>query len=288
MNFKTFLRFTAPSNIVMVGLLIFPLVYAFWLGTNFITFNTINDPIFVGLENFQSILANPLFWAAMQWTLVIIVITVPTHMFLGFLFALLLDQFKGRIRAIYLAALLMPMIVVPLIGTIVFKQLFDPPGLFAHVYRLMTDGGVFTFTPLQMQTLIVIHTIWIYTPWAIVLFFAGMQTLPEDLVDASAIDGASRLQQIRNIIVPHLKSLIILEALIGVMDAFRLFDNVFALTRNNPIYKANTIMTFNFNVAMNVKRLGLANATAIIATIAIMIALIPFLYFMYREQIEER
>jgi len=287
MNRKTFFGFAAPSSFVMFVLLIFPLVYAIWLGTNFITFNTINEPRFVGLENFQTILRNPLFWAAMRWTLLIIAITVPTHLFLGFSFALLLDQFQGRIRAFYMAALLMPMIVVPLIGMIVFRQLFDPPGLFAYIYRLIT-GGIFVFTPLSIQTLIVIHTIWIYTPWAIVLFFAGMQSLPGDQIDASAIDGASRLQQVRHIIVPHLRALIILAAAIGIMDAFRLYDNVFALTRNNPIFGANTIMVFNYNVAFSVNRLGLANATAIIATIAIMVALIPFLYYMYREQIEAR
>ncbi len=287
MNRKTFFGFAAPSSFVMFVLLIFPLAYAIWLGTNFITFNTINEPLFVGLENFQTILRDPLFWAAMRWTLLIIAITVPTHMFLGFSFALLLDQFQGRIRAFYMAALLMPMLVVPLIGMIVFRQLFDPPGLFAYIYRLIT-GGIFVFTPLSIQTLIVIHTIWIYTPWAIVLFFAGMQSLPGDLIDASAIDGASRLQQVRHIIVPHLRALIILAAAIGIMDAFRLYDNVFALTRNNPIFGANTIMVFNYNVAFSVNRLGLANATAIIATIAIMVALIPFLYYMYREQIEAR
>jgi multiple sugar transport system permease protein len=208
-------------------------------------------------------------------------------MILGFLFALLLDQMKGRIRAFYLAALLMPMIVVPLIGTIVFKQLFDPPGLFAYIYKVFT-GEIFVFTPLTMQTLIILHTIWIYTPWAIVLFFAGMQTVNYELVDAAAIDGANRFQQIRQIIIPHIRSLIILEAAIGIMDAFRLFDNVFVLTRNNPIFKSHTIMTFNFNMAVNVRRLGLANATAIIATVAIMVVLIPFLIFMYREQVEER
>jgi multiple sugar transport system permease protein len=115
-----------------------------------------------------------------------------------------------------------------------------------------------------------------------------MQTISLELVDASSIDGANRLQQIRNIIIPHLRSLIILEAAIGIMDAFRIFDNVFVLTRNNPVFRANTIMTYNFNVAMNVRRLGKANATAIIATIAIMVVLIPFLYFMYREQVEDR
>ncbi len=287
MNRKTFFGFAAPSSFVMFVLLIFPLVYAIWLGMNFITFNTINEPLFVGLENFQTILRDPLFWAAMRWTLLIIAITVPTHMFLGFLFALLLDQFTGRIRAIYLAALLMPMIVVPLIGTIVFKQLFDPPGLFAYIYKVFT-GDIFVFTPTTMKTLILMHTIWIYSPLAVVLFFAGMQSISLDLVDASSIDGANRLQQIRHVIVPHLRSLIILEAVTGIMDAFRIFDNVFVLTRNNPIFRANTIMTFNFNMAMNVRRLGKANATAIIATIAIMVIFIPFLVFMYREQVEER
>lgn len=287
MDRKTFFGFSAPSNFVMFALLIFPLGYAAWLGMHYITFNTINEPVFKGLENFQVILSDPLFWAATRWTLVIILITVPMHMFLGFVFALLLDQMKGRMRAFYLAAFLLPMIVVPLIGTIVFKQLFDPPGLFAYIYKVFT-GDIFVFTPLTMKTLILMHTIWIYSPWAVVLFFAGMQSISLDLVDASSIDGANRLQQIRHVIVPHLRSLIILEAVIGIMDAFRIFDNVFVLTRNNPVFRANTIMTFNFNMAMNVRRLGKANATAIIATIAIMVILIPFLVFMYREQVEER
>lgn len=287
MDRKSFFGFSAPSNIVMFALLIFPLVYAAWLGMHYITFNTINEPVFKGLENFQAILSDPLFWSATRWTLVIILVTVPMHMLLGFVFALGLDQMKGRMRAFYLAAFLIPMIVVPLIGTIVFKQLFDPPGLFAYIYKVFT-GDIFVFTPLTMKTLILMHTIWIYSPWAVVLFFAGMQTISLDLVDASSIDGASRLQQIRHVIVPHLRSLIILEAVIGIMDAFRIFDNVFVLTRNNPVFRANTIMTFNFNMAMNVRRLGKANATAIIATIAIMVVLIPFLVFMYREQVEER
>ncbi|MCK4901463.1 MAG: sugar ABC transporter permease [Anaerolineales bacterium] len=287
MDRKSFFGFSAPSNIVMFALLIFPLVYAAWLGMHYITFNTINEPVFKGLENFQAILSDPLFWSATRWTLVIILVTVPMHMLLGFVFALGLDQMKGRMRAFYLAAFLIPMIVVPLIGTIVFKQLFDPPGLFAYIYKVFT-GDIFVFTPTTMKTLILMHTIWIYSPWAVVLFFAGMQTISLDLVDASSIDGASRLQQIRHVIVPHLRSLIILEAVIGIMDAFRIFDNVFVLTRNNPVFRANTIMTFNFNMAMNVRRLGKANATAIIATIAIMVVLIPFLVFMYREQVEER
>jgi len=271
----------------MVVLLVFPLVYAVWLGMNFITFRTINEPVFVGLDNFRTVLSDPSFWASLRWTLVIVVVTVPAHMIIGFVIALFLDQVKGKMRAFYLAAALIPMIVVPLIGTIIFKQLFDPPGLVAWAYKTVT-GNLFVFDPNSMKLLIMVHTIWIITPWAIVLFFAGMQTISEDLVDASSIDGASRLQQIRHVVVPHLRPLILLTLLIAVMDMFRLFDNVFVLTRLNPVFRADTVMTYNYRTATTLKRLGLGNSIAVILVVAIVVALIPLMYVTYRDQIRER
>ena len=198
-----------------------------------------------------------------------------------------MDQITGRIRAFYLAALLIPMIVVPVIGTIIFKQLFDPTGLIAWFMRV-SMGEKFIFTETSMKVLLIIHTIWIATPFALVIFFAGLQTLPKALVDAASIDGASRLQQIRHVVIPHLSSLFLLNAILGVMDMFRLFDNVFVLTQMNPIYHADTIMTYNYRIAMVVRRLGKGNAMAVITVVFIMVALIPFLIYMYREQVEER
>ncbi len=287
MKRRTFLQFTAPSNIVMAVLLIFPLVYATWLGMHFITFRTINEPAFVGLDNYRTVLADPAFWGALRWTLVIVVVTVPLHMILGFVIALLLDQMKGRTRAFYLAASLIPMIVVPMIGTIIFKQLFEPQGLIAWAYKSFT-GSIFVFNPTSMKWVILLHTIWIITPWSIVLFFAGMQTIPQEQVDSSSIDGASRLQQIRHVVIPHLRPLILLTALIAVMDMFRLFDNVFVLTRLNPVFRADTVMTYNYRTALDLRRLGLGNSVAIILVIAIVVALVPLLYVTYRDQIKER
>lgn len=287
MKRTTFFRFTAPSNIVMLVLLVFPLIYSTWLGLHFITFRTINEPVFVGLANFQAVLNDPAFWASLRWTLVIIGITVPAHIVLGFLIALLINEIKGGLRAIYLAASLIPMIVVPLIGTIVFKQLFDPSGLIAWMYKSVT-GDIFVFNATSIKVLILLHTIWIITPWSIVLFFAGMQTISQDQADASSIDGANRRQQIRHVIVPHLRPLIILSTLIAVMDMFRLFDNVFVLTRMNPVFAADTVMAYNFRAAMVMGRLGLGNATAIILVITIIVALVPLMYVTYREQIDQR
>lgn len=287
MKLKTFWQFTAPSNIVMITLMIVPLCLAIWFGLNYITFTNATDPDFVGLTNYSEVLGDPDFWAALRWTLVIIIIVVPAHIILAFIISLILDQVTGRIRAVYLAGLLIPMIVVPVIGTIVFKQLFDPTGLIAWFLRV-TTGERFVFTEFSMKALLIVHTIWISTPFALVIFFAGLQTLPKSLVDAAAIDGANRLQQIRHVVIPHLSSLFLLNAILGVMDMFRLFDNVFVLTQMNPIYHADTIMTYNYRIALVVRRLGKGNAMAVITVVFIMVALIPFLIYMYREQVEER
>ena len=287
MQRKTFYQFTAPSNIVMITLMIIPLGLAIWFGLHFITFTNVSDPEFVGLSNYEEVLTDTNFWVALRWTLTVILVVVPAHIIIAFILAVILDQITGPIRAFYLAGLLIPMIVVPVIGTIVFRQLFDPSGLIAWFMRVSL-GESFVFTETSMKSLILIHTIWISTPFALVIFFAGLQTLPRELIDAASIDGANRLKQIQHIVIPHLRSLFLLNAILGVMDMFRLFDNVFVLTRMNPIYHADTILTYNFRIAMEIRRLGKGNAVAVLTVIFIMVALIPFLVYMYREQIEER
>lgn len=287
MKRKVFFQFTAPSNIVMIALMILPLGLAVWFGLNYITYTNVTTPDFVGLSNYREVLEDPAFWEALRWTVVVIFVVVPAHIIIAFILAVILDQITGPIRAFYLAALLIPMIVVPVIGTIVFKQLFDPSGLIAWFLRVVLEES-FVFTETSMKGLLLIHTTWMSIPFAMVIFFAGLQTLPPELVDASAIDGANRLQQIRNIIIPHLRTLFLLNAILGVMDMFRLFDNVFVLTRMNPIYHADTILTYNYRIAMVVRRLGKGNAVAVLTVVFIMVALIPFLMYMYRQQVEER
>ena len=102
------------------------------------------------------------------------------------------------------------------------------------------------------------------------------------------MDGANRRQQIGSIVLPHLRSILVFIALILIMDSYRVFDSVFVLTEQNPIFKADTIMLYIFRTAMTVQRLGKANAMAILTVIMILVILIPFLIRTYRDQIEER
>jgi multiple sugar transport system permease protein len=182
---------------------------------------------------------------------------------------------------------LLPFIIVPIVGTLMFKQLFEPSGLFTYLYQELLDTK-FRYTEASVKTLIVLYGIWYVTPFSFVVYFAGLQTLSKDQIEAASIDGATRWQKIQHIVVPHLQSLTILILLFSIMDTYRVFDSVFVLSELNPIYKADTVMTYTFQTAITVQRLGKANAMAILTVVGIMIVLIPNLIQAYRQQIEER
>jgi multiple sugar transport system permease protein len=215
------------------------------------------------------------------------IVVIPAQLVIGFAVALLLDQVSGLARGIYLSIFLLPFIIVPVVGTLMFKQLFEPSGLLTYLYQTAFDTR-FRYNEVSVKSLILIHGIWYVTPFAMVTYFAGLQTLNQDLLEAASIDGASWWQKIRSIVIPHVSSLTLFILLISIMDAYRVFDSVFVLSELNPIYKADTLMTYNFQTAITVQRLGKANAMAVLTVIGIMIVLIPNLIMSYREQVQER
>jgi multiple sugar transport system permease protein len=287
MKRRTFFQFASPSIIIMMLLMVTPLVMAIWLGMNYITYNNITSPQFVGLKNFIEVLQDPRFWKSFRFTGFYMIVVIPVQIVVGFTVAMLLDQVSKFSRGIYLSIFLLPFIIVPIVGTLMFKQLFEPSGLIRWVYQTIFDTK-FIYNEITVKTLILLHGIWYITPFALVTYFAGIQTLPIDQIEAASIDGASGWQKIRYIVLPHVRTLTIFILMISLMDAYRIFDSIFVLTEMNPIYKADSIMTYTFKTAVTIQRLGKADAMAILTVIGIMIILIPNLIKTYKEQIRER
>lgn len=283
MKRKTFYQFSAPSNVVMIVLMVFPLAMAAFLSFHFVTFININEPEFVGFKNYGYILTDPKFWEAFRFSILIIVTTVPSQIFLGFVMALLLDQISMGVRGVFLALMLLPFIVVPVVGTLMFKQLFEVGGLIEYLYKIIF-GKPFLFNPASVKALVILHLIWHATPYPLVVFFAGLQTLPQEQLEAAEVDGASRIQQLWNVVVPHLRPLLIMTSMILIMDMYRMFDSVYVITEQNPIYHAENLMMYNFRIGMQVQRLGRANTTAVLTVLGVLVVLIPFLRQTYRAQ----
>jgi ABC-type sugar transport system permease subunit len=287
MKRSTFFRFAAPSIIIMTLLMVIPLIMAIFLGMNYVTYNTINDPQWIGLRNYIEVLQDLRFWESFRFTAIYLALVVPATLVVGFSVALVLDQVSTLTRGIYLSIFLLPFIIVPIVGTLMFKQLFEPSGLFTYLYQTILNTK-FRYNELSVKILIILYGVWYVAPFALVTYFAGIQTLSKDQLEAASIDGASVWQKIRHIVIPHLRSLTVLILLMSLMDAYRVFDSVFVLSEMNPIYNADTVMTYTFQTAVTVQRLGKANAMAILTVFGIMIILIPNLIQSYRQQIEER
>ncbi len=287
MQRRAFWLFTGPSVVLMLVLMVFPVAFAMQLSLNRVLLRDLRTWTFVGLENYREVLADPEFWSAFGFTLQYVVTTVPLQMLLGLGIALLLDRI-GRGRSVYLAALLMPFIVTPVVGTLLYRDLFTRGGLLAFLAELVT-GEAFVVTAGNVRVLIMVHAVWFTTPFAMIVYLAGLQTLPQERLEAAAIDGASFWQSLRNVVLPHLRSLTIFIALISVMDAYRTFDNVFVFA-GSRFSEAHTLQVYNFYVALSneIGRVGKGHAIAMLNVVGIFVVLVPFLVRTWREQLAER
>lgn len=285
MKRATFTFFVGPSVFIMLALMTLPLLASIVLGMHFITFRNLDEPIWVGFQNYQEVLGDREFWDSLEFTLIFIAIAVPLRIVLGLLFALLLDQIT-RFRGVFIAAALVPFVMTPVVGTLIFRDMFDRGGPYWYWMQQLFDYRLF-MNSTTVPLLIIFHSIWTATPFAMIVLFAGLQTLPQESLEAARVDGASWLRQLWHVAIPHLRSLFIFIGLISIMDSYRVFDSVFVLTQQNPIYDAETIMYYNFQVALSFGRLGKANAMSILTVLGIFVVLIPFLVLTYREQTEE-
>jgi len=286
MRLKTFLFFTGPSIILMLCLMILPLVSAVFLGFNYITYRNLNEPQWVGLQNYLDVLADPEFWDSLGFTLLFIAATVPAKILLGFVIALMLDQ-VGRFRGLFVAAFLLPFVVTPVVGTLIFRDMFDRGGLYSYLLQMLFDYKLL-FNSTTVPLLIFLHGIWVSTPFVMIVLFAGLQTVQKEPLEAALVDGATWLQRLRYVVVPHLRSLFVFIILILLMDGYRVFDSIYVLTQQNPIFDAESVLYYNFQVALSYGRLGKANAMAVLTVIGIFAVLIPWLIMTYREQVQER
>jgi len=282
---KTFAGFTAPSIFIMAVLMVFPLVTTIFLSFNRILLRDLSQREWIGFQNYTDVLSDPDFWAAFRLTMLYVVIVVPFIIVLGLGLANLLDRVK-RGRGLYLAALLLPFIVTPVVGTLMVRELFDRGGLMSWLWDVVTDDP-FVITGGNVKWVLIAHGIWALTPFAVIVFFAGMQVLPEARIEAADMDGAGFWAKQWFVVIPHLRSLIIFVLLITIMDAYRVFDSSFVFGQSVG-QAAHTLQVYNLDVALSIGRVGKGNAIAVITVIGIFVVLIPFLVKSYREQIAER
>lgn len=226
-------------------------------------------------------ISNVDFWSALEFTLLYTFVTTPLILVLGFGLALATNRVTERLRGPIVFVTLLPMIVTPVVSSLAVYWLFIDGG----VITALLEGlglGRFYFLADQLTTRLVIiaYGVWFATPFAFIILYAGLQTVPDDPLEAAIIDGANAWQRIRFVVIPHLSPLFAVVTLIHVMDSYRVFEPV--LVFGSKVF-ANSVQYLTYYTLVFEGNTHKASAYSILTVIGVVILLLPIMIRTYRE-----
>ena len=229
------------------------------------------------IGDFFSRLGNLPFYRAMAFTLTYTFVCTPLLILLGLLIALAVNSLHRHLKGFVIFFSLLPMIITPLVGALILFWMIDSRGVIGNFIIYLSGDPNLSLkasTPLMWISLI-IYGVWSSAPFAFVVFYAGLQTLPKDQLEAAQIDGATRFQQLRYVIVPHLMPLVTFVALIQLMDNFRVFEPIVGF---NASAHAQSLSWAIYNdLGGETRQLSSAAATSVMTIVGVAILLSPVL-----------
>ena len=167
------------------------------------------------------------FYKALRFTLTFTLLTLPFVVGLGLLIALMVDNVARSLRGPIIFISLLPYIITPVIGALSIRWLFIGDGILTAAISELAGYKISMFAQgWTIELLMLFYRVWHVAPFAFVIFYAGLQTVDRDTLESAVVDGATRFERLRYVIIPHLAPLIIFVSLIHLMDAYRVFEEV--------------------------------------------------------------
>jgi len=239
--------FLFPTLVVLFGIAIFPLIYSIYLTVMNINLSKPQYGVhFVGLGQFLQLAEDPAYLNSLLLTFQLSFVVIVLELTIGLLVALLYNELSTG-KNIVRTVTLIPMILTPVAVGLLWRYMFQP--VYGIINYLLTSVGLPPGTwhsaPSTALMSIAIIDVWQWTPFAILVMTAGIQSLPVEPFEAARIDGASRFQVFRNLTLPLLKPVILVVLIIRGLDSLKIFDTIYVLTRGGP---GLSTQVFNVNL----------------------------------------
>lgn len=273
------LLFMLPAAAFLLCFLTYPLGLGVWLG--FTDTKIGRSGIFIGLENYEWLFDDPIFWLSVYNTLLYTTVASILKFGLGLWLALILNQhlpFKNFFRAI----ILLPWVVPTVLSALAFWWIYDSQ--FSIIsYVLMNLGLIsepinFLGDPNNARASVIAANVWRGIPFVAISLLAGLQTIPQSLNEAAALDGATPWQRFTKITLPLLSPIIAVVMTFSVLFTFTDFQLIYVLTRGGPVNATHLMATLSFQRAIPGGQLGEGAAIAV-AMIPFLLAAILFSFF---------
>lgn len=274
----------APTLAVFTLFVVYPVVYSGVF--SFTRFQGFGAPQWIGVDNYVALLNDPFFWQALQNTIVILVVGLAVLIPASFGLALLLHRAipgGGALRALVFG----PAIIAPILVGLIWVFILDPKiGLLNR--SLSAIGlppvqwiGGDHLTPLSVS----IVFIWSSIGFAMTIFYAGLQLLPTDVMEASALDGASSWQQTWHVRIPMLRETFAIVTILMITNIFKIFELVYMLTGGGPVHRSETLVSYMYFVTFTNQQYGYGMALAVIITLLGAIVSIGYLAAVRKKEV---
>jgi multiple sugar transport system permease protein len=267
---KLGLLLCAPAAIIMIAVTAWPIIYSVYLSLQRYDLKFPDKQEFVGLDNYFTVLSSPYWWNAVWVTVVMTVVSVIIELVLGMALALIMHRTLVG-RGIVRTSTLIPYGIVTVVAAFSWRYAWTPGT--GYLAELMGGEPVLT-EKIPALAVVILAEVWKTTPFMALLLMAGLALVPDDLLKAAALDGASGWQRFTKVILPLMKPAILVALLFRTLDAFRIFDNLFVLTGGSQGTSSVSMLTYN-NL---IKGLNLGIGSTMSVLIFIAVAIIAFIF----------
>ncbi|MBQ0830662.1 carbohydrate ABC transporter permease [Streptomyces tagetis] len=265
-HWLTAVGFQIPALILFMVLVLLPILFALYAA--FFRWGGFGMPSdYIGTENFSRLFADPVFLGDLWRCLLLVVLSLALQLPFALAMAVLLNQ-RMRGRAVYRMLFFAPYVLSEAITGVLFSMIFAPgDGLADQVLGSIGLGGVggewFADPSMVMATLFLVMT-WKYFGFHMMLYLAGLQSIPKELNEAALIDGANAWQRLRSVTLPLLAPTLRISVFLSVIGAIQLFDLVWVITQGGPDHHSETMAVTLFQFGFKRYQVGYASAISVV------------------------
>ncbi|MBB3041744.1 sugar ABC transporter permease [Nocardioides sp. LMS-CY] len=265
-------RLVLPAVIVMLVVTAWPMIQALYLSLFRYRLTTPDDKEFVGLSNYGTVLTDSLFWQDTLNTVIIMVVTVAVELVIGFAFAMVMHRIvfaRGAIRT----SILIPYGIITVVSAYAWQFAFSlnngwVNSWFEWLPWITADTNWFgSHWPAMFA--IMVSEIWKTTPFMALLLLAGLSQVSEDMIEAAKVDGATWWQRLWKVIIPNMRAAIMVAVLFRALDAFRIFDNIYVMTRGAQDTESSSFLTYRQVIQQF--QLGLGSALSVLLFLTVLL-----------------
>jgi len=261
----------APAAIVMVAVTAYPILYSFWLSLQRYDLKFPDERKFIWFTNYVTVLSNGYWWTAFGVTMLITVVSVVVELVLGMGLALIMHRTiigRGLVRT----SALIPYGIVTVVAAFSWRYAWTPGT--GYLAELVSPDGAPLTERASALAIVIGAEIWKTTPFMALLLMAGLALVPDDLIKAASMDGASWWQRFTKVMLPVMKPAILVALLFRTLDALRVFDNIYVLT--NGANETSSVSMIAYNNLMKGLNLGIGSTMSVL--IFLTVAIIAFVF----------